>query len=133
MRDTDREALRRVRSQAILVNCLRERLGGETKSALRSIRLDGMPRSGGTGGGLDARLIRQEEMARTLRREEALLRRREKAAREAMDGMKPELYAFCAMYYIGGMSVAEAAQALDRSERQCMRYKREAEEEKGEA
>lgn len=133
MRDTDREALRRVRSQAILVSCLRERIGGEIKSGLRAIRMDGMPRGSGSCAGLDARMIRQEEMVRALRREEALLRRREKAAREVMDGMKPEMYAFCAMYYVGGMSLTETARAIDRSERQCLRYKREIEGEKGDA
>ena len=63
-----------------------------------------------------------------LRREEARLRRMEKAAREWMGTMRPELYAFCALYYIAGMSLADVSAAIDRSERQCIRYRREIEQ-----
>ena len=45
-----------------------------------------------------------------------------------MDDMRPELYAFCALYYLAGLSLAETAEAVDRSERQCARYKREIEQ-----
>ena len=53
----------------------------------------------------------------------------EAKARSMMDEMKPEIYAFCVMYYINGMSLAVTAETLDRSERQCARYKRSIENE----
>ena len=46
--------------------------------------------------------------------------------------MRPELYAFCVLYYIGGLDLSEVAAAVDRSERQCMRYRREIEQEERE-
>jgi len=87
-----------------------------------------MPR--GTGSiyrGLDAQLEKKEAMERMLRRESNLLRRYEREARKEMDLMRPEHYAFCAMYYIAGFSLEETAKALERSIRQCARYKREIE------
>ena len=39
----------------------------------------------------------------------------------------PGDYGFCALYYIEGLSIEETARAIDRSERQCLRYKREIE------
>ena len=75
--------------------------------------------------GLDARLIRAEALQHALQRECAVLRRLESEARGRMDGMRPELYAFCVMYYIGGMSVAQTADVLGRSIRRCWRYREE--------
>lgn len=66
-----------------------------------------------------------------IRRESEVLIACEKEAREAMDGLKPELYAFCVMYYINGFTLDETAQALERCERQCTRYRREIEREAG--
>jgi len=122
-----RERLMSVRSQAVLVARLRERVIREKQSTLRSIRLDGMPRSSGHASGLDAGMIRREEMERLLEREEAQLHLMEKRARQAMEGMKPEMYAFCALYYMAGMSLTDVSAAIDRSERQCERYRREIE------
>jgi len=68
-------------------------------------------------------------MCRLIERESGILREYEKEARREMDDMRPELYAFCALYYLAGMSLAETAEAIDRSERQCARYKREIEQE----
>ena len=124
-----RDTLLEMRSQAIVASRMRER-AQEGTSELRSLKLDGMPKGPSRTGGLDARMIRQEETARMLRREEARLRRMEKKARELMARMRPELYAFCAMYYIGGLSLQETAEAIDRSVRQCMRYRKEIEAEK---
>ena len=121
-----RDQLLEMRSQAIVASHMRER-AQEGTSELRSLRLDGMPKGPARTGGLDARMIRQEETARMLRREEARLRRMEKKARESMAKMRPELYAFCTMYYIGGLSLTETAEAIDRSVRQCMRYRKEIE------
>ena len=127
MNAIDRECLIRVRAQAKLVAGLRERTREETRSGLRAIRMDSPIRGGGNAIGLDAGMIRREEMARVLSREEALLKRMERKARQAMEGMKPELYAFCALYYIAGLSLTEVSEAIDRSERQCTRYRREIE------
>ena len=122
------EKMARVRAQAMLVR----RLAGQRKEmaadGVRSLRLDGMPR--GTGGaprGLDIRMEKMEAMQRLLERESAILREYAKEARREMDDMKPEHYAFCALYYLAGLSLAETAEAIDRSERQCARYKREIE------
>lgn len=127
VKENGREALKRARSQAVLIRRLRERAYEEGKSGLRAIRFDAQIAGGGTRAGLEAGMIRREETARILRREEALMRRMEKKAREAMAQMKPEQYAFCALYYIAGMSIQETAGAIDRSERQCIRYRREIE------
>ena len=128
MEDSEIRTLRRVRAQAELVRKLGEQLKRETPGALPSLRLDGMPRGhGGIPGGLDVRLARRDAMQRILARESALLRRYEREAREVMDRMRPEQYAFCALYYIEGLSIMDTARAIDRSERQCMRYKREIE------
>ena len=37
--------------------------------------------------------------------------------------MKPGEYAFCLMYYIGAYSIEETSRAIDRSVRQCERYR----------
>lgn len=126
----ERQALMRVRAQAQLIARLNEQLRRETGDGLCAMRLDGLPRGrGGVPQGLDARIERRDAMRRIAARESALLRRMEKEARRAMDGMRPEMYAFCALYYIGGLSIAQTAEAIDRSERQCVRYKREIEQE----
>lgn len=125
MKDKQRQALVRTRAQAILVRRLGERIRAECM--VSSPRLDGAPRTTCAGMGLDHRLIRRQALEEMTRRETALLRRYEREARRAMDEMKPEMYAFCALYYIGGASIGETAQAIDRSERQCIRYKNEIE------
>ena len=128
MSDGGVKALKRVRAQAELVRKLGEQMKREAPGALPSLRIDGMPRGrGGVPGGLDARVARRDAMQRILMRESALLRRYEREAREVMDAMRPEQYAFCALYYIEGLSIMDTARAIDRSERQCMRYKREIE------
>lgn len=127
MNGSERESLIQVRAQAKLVARLRERTEEEKRIGLRAIRMDSPIRGGGNAIGLDAGMIRREEMARVLSREEALLKRMERKARQAMEGMKPELYAFCALYYIAGLSLTEVSEAIDRSERQCTRYRREIE------
>ena len=98
-------------------------------SGVGGMRLDGMPRAQSTAArGLDVRLEKREAMERILNRESALLRRYEQEARAEMDRMRPEHYAFCALYFLAGLSLTETAEAIDRSERQCMRYKREIEQ-----
>jgi len=123
-----KEIFGRVRRQVLLVR----RLNGQVKEfsgdGLRSPRLDGAPRASGyVYRGLDVRLEKKEAMERMLRMESKLLRDYESQARREMETMKPEQYAFCAMYYIGALSLEETAEAMDRSERQCQRYKREVE------
>ncbi|MBP3657068.1 MAG: hypothetical protein J6K32_10280 [Clostridia bacterium] len=120
------QALQRVRAQAMLVERLSEQLRASGYEVC-AIRTDGeeIRARGGVPQGLDARLIRAEALQHALQRECAVLRRLESEARGRMDGMRPELYAFCVMYYIGGMSLMETVETLGRSERQCRRYRRE--------
>lgn len=123
------EKMARVRAQAMLVTRLAGQMKEMSADGLRSLRLDGMPR--GTGyalRGLDIRMEKREAMQRLIERESALLREYEREARREMDDMRPEHYAFCALYYLAGLSLAETAEAIDRSERQCARYKREIEQ-----
>ena len=123
------EKMARVRAQAKLVARLAEQTKEMAADGLRSPRLDGQPR--GTGyapRGLDIRMEKREAMRRLMEREGSILREYEKEARREMDDMRPELYAFCALYYLAGLSLAETAEAVDRSERQCARYKREIEQ-----
>ena len=123
------EKMARVRAQAMLVRRLGEQLREASGDGLRSMRLDGMPRAQSTAArGLDVRLEKREAMERILNRESARLRRYEPEARAEMDRMRPEHYAFCALYFLAGLSLTETAEAIDRSERQCMRYKREIEQ-----
>lgn len=122
------DALRRVRAQRMLVGRLGEKIRRETGDGVHSPRLDGMPGGRGGASGLEARLIRQEALQALAARECELLREYERAARAFMDAMSPEDYAFCALYYLAGLSLSETAEALERSERQCLRYKRRIEE-----
>ena len=123
-----REHFARVRAQVMLVRRLNEQMKALAPDGLRSLRLDGMPQArGGVPRGLDVQMEKREALERMLRRESRLLRQYEQAARKAMDGMSPEHYAFSAMYYIGGFSMEETAEAIDRSLRQCLRYRREIE------
>lgn len=121
-----KDILCRVRTQVMLVRTLSGQIREIAGDGLRSLRLDGAPRSGGYRG-LDARMEKKDALERMLRRESELLRQYESEARREMDRMKPEHYAFSAMYYLAGFSLEETAEALDRSARQCARYKREIE------
>ena len=136
MTQKDKQALLRVRSQARLVQELRERLE-DTKAAIGAAALDGMPRGkGGLPRGLEMKVMLRETLEESLKREEKRLRDYEKEAREAMIGMKSGAYAFCLYYYICGMNLEDTARITDRCERQIRRYKREIEkgnEENGEA
>ena len=123
-----KDILGRVRMQVMLVRRLSGQMRELSADGLRSLRLDGAPR--GTGGiyrGLDVRIEKKEALERMLRKESRLLRTYEKEARKEMAAMKPEHYAFCAMYYIAGLSMEETAEGMERSLRQCARYKREIE------
>lgn len=123
-----KDILNRVRMQVMLVRRLNGQIRELSGDGLRSLRLDGMPgRTRGVYHGLEVQIEKKEALERMLRRESRLMRQYEKEARKAMDGMTPELYAFSAMYYIAGFSVEETSKAMDRSVRQCMRYKREIE------
>ncbi|MBQ2990615.1 MAG: hypothetical protein IJD60_04920 [Clostridia bacterium] len=70
----------------------------------------------------------KEFYKKRLEKEEALLKACEVATRKSMETLKPELYAFAAMYYLGGMSLTDSADAICKSQRQCMRYKKQIEE-----
>ena len=116
----------RVRTQVMLVRSLSEKVRELSGDGLRSLRLDGAPRGNGYRG-LDAKMEKKDALERMLRRESELLREYERAARKEMNGMRPELYTFCAMYYIGALSLEAAGEAMDRSPRQCARYRKEVE------
>ena len=123
--EAERRALVRARTQTLLVRRLSEQLRRESPDGLHSIVPDGMTRArGGMAHGLDAQLAKREALQRMAARESALMREYEREARSAMDRMGPEDYAFCALYYLAALSISEVAEALDRSERQCLRYKR---------
>jgi len=125
---TRRETMARVRAQVLLVRRLGEQMKELSCDGVRSLKLGGAPGGrSGTPRGLDVRLERREAIERMFRRESELLREYEAAARREMDGMKPAEYAFCLMYFIGGYSMEETSALIDRSMRQCMRYKREIE------
>ena len=129
MKMTREEKMTRVRAQAQLVTRLSGQLREMTADGVRSLRLDGMPRSAGYAPrGLDIRMEKREAMVSLMEKESALLREYEREARKEMNDMRPELYAFCALYYLAGLSLADTAEAIDRSERQCARYKREIEQ-----
>lgn len=122
------EILGRVRMQVMLVRTLSGQVKELSGDGLRSLRMDGASAGrSGTYRGLEVRMEKKDALERMLRRESELLRTYEAQARAEMDAMKPEHYAFCAMYYIAGFSLEETAQAMDRSARQCARYKREIE------
>ena len=121
---TRRETMERARAQVLLVRRLNEQMKELSPDGVRSLKLGGAP--GGKGGvprGLDVQMERREALERMIRRETALLREYEAAARREMDGMKPGEYAFCLMYYIGAYSIEETSRAIDRSVRQCERYR----------
>ena len=94
-------ALSRVRRQVLLVRALKDRLRGTD------------------GAGADTAYI-----ADKLRKETRALIACEAQARAHLDGLEPQLYAFAMMYFIAGESLEKTAEAIDRSARQCGRYKR---------
>lgn len=121
------EILMRARAQAKLVRRLSEQLK-EQDPGPRRAALDGLPKGhGGLARGLDVQIEKRDALRRILTRECEIRREYEHAAREAMERMKPEQYAFCALYYVGALSLEETADAMDRSVRQCARYKTEIE------
>ena len=122
------EIMGRVRAQVLLVRRLNEQLREMAPDGVRSVRIGGAPGGKGrTARGLDVMMERREALERMIRRESAVLRECENAARREMDSMKPGEYAFCLMYYIGAYSMEETSCMLERSMRQCLRYKREIE------
>jgi len=125
---TRREIMLRVRSQVLLVRRLNEQLRELSPDGVRSLRIGGAAGvRGGMPSGLDVQMERREALERMIRRESAALREYETAARQEMDGMKPAEYAFCLMYYIGACSIEETSSLIERSIRQCNRYKQEME------
>ena len=123
---TGREALERMRSQVLLVQRLREQIRELSVDGVHCLRTDSV--GGGSRSmnrGLDMRLEKKDALERMLRRESQRMREYEQEARRWMDAMKPELYAFCLMYYIGGYGMLETSETMDRSVRQCERYKEE--------
>ena len=129
MKKSERELLRLTRTQAQLVSALRARCGEELALGLRAISPDTAARRGGVPPGLEADVIRREELSRMLAREEAYLCRLEKKARKVIAALPLSMHSFCVLYYIGAASLDQIAVLLDRSARQCLRYKQQIEEE----
>jgi len=126
------QKLYRVRMQLLLVRRLQEQLR-EMAPSLKSLELTDMPKGrGGMPGGIDIQIAKKDALERMLERESAVLREYEMEARTEMEKMQPDQYAFCAMYYLSGLGITETAEMLERSERQCMRYRREIENESAE-
>ena len=126
---TRKEKMRRVRAQAQLVQRLGARMKEYAADGIRSPGLDGMPRARGcTPSGVMLRYEKREAMREVIEKESAVLREYEQAARREMDLMRPELYAFCAVYYLAALDIDEAAEAISRSKRQCERYRAEIED-----
>lgn len=122
------EIMRRVRAQALLLQRLGERMKEYAADGVRSPGMDGMPRGKNHAqGGTMIRYEKREAMREVIGRESARLREYEQAARREMDQMRPELYAFCALYYLAAISLEETAEAIDRCKRQCERYRAEIE------
>lgn len=94
-------ALSRVRCQVLLVRTLKDRLRD-------------------MDGGDENRTYIGDK----LRRETRKMIECEAQARAHLDGLAPQLYAFAVMYFISGESMEKTAEAIDRSVRQCGRYKR---------
>jgi len=125
---TRKETMRRVRAQAQLVQRLCARMKEYAADGIRSPGLDGMPRARGCApSGVMLRYEKREGMREVIEMESAVLREYEQAARGEMDRMRPELYAFCAMYYLAALDLEGTAEAISRSERQCERYRAEIE------
>ena len=123
------EVMRRVRAQALLVQRLSGRMKEYAADGLRSPGLDGMPRGKGYApGGVALRYEKREAMRAVIGKESEVLREYEQEARREMDRMRPELYAFCAMYYLAALDLEEVGEAIARSKRQCERYRAEVEE-----
>ena len=122
---TRRETMTRMRAQALLVKRLNEQRRELSQDGVRSLKLGGAPGAGhgGMPRGLDVQMERKEAIERMIERENAKLRAYEEEARREMECMKPGEYAFCLMYYIGGYSMQETSEAIDRSMRQCERYR----------
>lgn len=132
MKEKEKKALLRVRAQVRIVRELGERLKALDPEAAHGAPMDGMPRArGGLPGGLDTLIARRDSLKRIIERESELMRRYDDEARKSLDQMRPDLYTFCVLYYLGGLDIDEVAQALERSERQCMRYRKEIETEDG--
>jgi len=121
---TRREIMARVRAQALLVKQLAGQMEELSPDGIRCLRIGGAPGGGNAAArGLDVRLERRDAMQRMLERESARLRAYEAAARREMESMKPAEYAFCLMYYIEARSIKETSAAIERSVRQCERYR----------
>ena len=121
------QKMRRVRAQAMLVHRLQEQMRGRSPG-VRSVVMTGMPSGrGGLKKGLDVQIAQRDALERMIGRECRRLRDYEKDAREEMDLMRPGMYAFCSLYYLTGMSIEDTAEMIDRSLRQCNRYRAEIE------
>ena len=123
------QALRNIRRQAIVVQALKEKLAELQTATISAAKISRqLCASGGTRSGIERILIQKEEIEAALKKEEKILQKMELEAREELTLFKGGAYSFCVYYYLHGMSVEETAGVMNRSIRQVMRYKKEAEE-----
>lgn len=106
----DLKQVRRLKKELRQLCEERERLA----PSIGSPRLDGLPHGakGGMGARMEARIDLRTELDRRIRRTRQALGAAETRARAQMDGLPPELQSLCTYYYIGAMSVSEAAGIL---------------------
>lgn len=122
----DVEILRRARKQLEIVKSARNRCNEivSAHAAVKSPRLDGMPRGTRMSCGLDGRAEHADQLLSILDREEKRLKEYQRAARKVIRLLPERLYGFGLYYYLEGLTVLEVSEILDRSERACWGYKR---------
>lgn len=98
-REKRAEAFMRARNSAMIVNRL-ERLAA------------------------DEDVKKQPSFARMLARERLALQEHEKEARAYMKDLRPIEYSFVLTYYLSGMTLRETSETIDRSNRQCERFRK---------
>lgn len=111
------------RTEVLYLRRLEDALKAANRDGRRSPALDGMPRGSGVGTGAAAIVERLD----ALRARVAAQRAKAEAARKRAEKYLPALdegqRLFAIAYYLDGLSMQEAAEFCQRSERQCMRYK----------
>ena len=124
---TEKAALQAARNQRFILNRAQEDYDTAVAScvAVGAQKIDGMPHGNSVPHGLETGYIAVERQKKTLERETALFEKYERRARAVMTKMEPALYGFCLFFYLQAKSTSETAAAINRSERQCQRYRRE--------
>lgn len=104
----DLKTVRRLKKELQQLLEERERLS----PSLASPRMDGMPRGGGMGVRMEARIDLRTELDARIRCTREAICEAETRARTQMAELPPELHSLCAYYYIGTMSVKETLSVM---------------------